>query len=239
MNESAPWGLATLWRAPLDVEPGALARLEATLSAAERARADALRGGLLRRRYVADHGWRRRLLAQLLGCDAGDVAFVTGEHGKPRLAGSPLGFSASRSGGTALYMTCAGAEVGVDLEEVRPDVDVVAMARRFLSATERNALEALAADRRTAAVFTCWTRKEAYAKARGTGLVFPLTEVEVWAGDDRPVRHGEVEVRGVPVAPGLAAAAALVVDSAAPPDERDGELSQLNVRSIEQLLSSG
>jgi 4'-phosphopantetheinyl transferase len=83
------------------------------------------------------------------------------------------------------------------------------MARRFFSPAERAAWEAISPPHRVAAGFACWTRKEAWAKAEGTGLVFPLAELEVWACDDRPVRCGEFEVRVVDVGPGYAAALAV------------------------------
>jgi 4'-phosphopantetheinyl transferase len=149
------------------------------------------------------------LLAGRLGLDPPDVDYVISAHGKPEPAGGRLRFSASRSGATALYAVSEQAAVGVDLEQVRDDVGLEGMARRFLSPAERAAWEAISAQRRVAAGFACWTRKEAWAKAEGTGLVFPLTELEVWAGDDRPVQCGEFVVRAVDAGPGYAAAVAV------------------------------
>jgi 4'-phosphopantetheinyl transferase len=101
------------------------------------------------------------------------------------------------------------AAVGVDLEELRDGVDLDAMARRFFSPAERAAFEAIPPPRRVVAGFACWTRKEAWAKAKGTGLVFPLTELEVWAGDDRPVQCGGFVVRTLDAGPGYVAAVAV------------------------------
>lgn len=101
------------------------------------------------------------------------------------------------------------AAVGVDLEELRDGVGLDAMARRFFSPGERAAFEAIPPPRRDAAGFACWTRKEAWAKAEGTGLVFPLAELEVWAGDDRPVQCGDFVVRAIDAGPGYAAAVAV------------------------------
>ena len=149
------------------------------------------------------------MLAGRLGCSAAEVRYAIGEHGKPEIAGMPVRFSASRSADTALYVTCSDAAVGIDIERVDPAVDIWRMARRFFSAPERDALEALAPGDRRAGAFACWTRKEAYAKAVGTELVFPLTHLDLWAGDDRPTRRGDWSVYGLQAGPGFAAAVCL------------------------------
>jgi 4'-phosphopantetheinyl transferase len=150
------------------------------------------------------------LLAERLGLDPADVDYAISEHGKPEPAGgATLRFSASRSGPRALYAASEQAAVGVDLEQLRDDVHLEAMARRFFSPAERAAWETRSPQQRIAAGFACWTRKEAWAKAEGSGLIFPLSELEVWAGDDRPVRCGEFVVRAVDAGLGYAAAVAV------------------------------
>ncbi len=97
---------------------------------------------------------------------------------------------------------CADAEVGVDVEAVPDDVsDPVheRLARRLLSPAESAVYAAAPPAERPAALMACWTRKEAHGKARGTGLVFPLVEIEAWAGDERPVAVGDVRVHAVAV----------------------------------------
>ena len=198
-----------LWTARLDVDPGRLAELERSLSVDERARAQQLRTAELRDRYVADHGWRRRLLADRLGCAPAEVAYTVSAHGKDEPAGGRPRFSASRSGGAALYAVSDEADLGVDVEEIDDGADLAAVVRRLFSPAERAAWESTPPAARLAAGYACWTRKEAYVKAVGTGLVFPLTELEVWAGDDRPVRYGEIVVLTVDAGPGFAAAVAV------------------------------
>ena len=206
-------GSLEVWQAPLDVSAAQMARLQESLSAPEREHAASLRGSLQRRRYIADHGWRRRLLGERLGCAPAEVRLGVSEHGKPEVIDSPLRFNASRSAGTAVYVASWISEVGVDVEEIRPEVDVAAMARRFFSDAERRALERLPSAQRAAAGFACWTRKEAYAKAVGTGLVFPLSALEVWAGDDRPVRFGDWSIHTLDTGAGTRGAVAVRGDS--------------------------
>lgn len=181
--------------------------LAASLSAEERARGEALRDPLAHRRFVADHGWRRRLLAARTSRAPAEIAYVTGADGKPSLHPAGPHFNASRTGATALYAVCDRAEVGVDVETATQDDE--RLAARLLGASERIAFELLDPAARPGALAAGWARKEAYLKALGTGLVFPLTELELWCGDDRAVRHDDVIVHAVSVGPGLEGAVAV------------------------------
>jgi 4'-phosphopantetheinyl transferase len=180
-------GPVSLWWAPLDVPDAIQERLEACLPAEELRRADQLQGAQHRRRFVAFRGWRRRLLGEQLGCDPAEVPIIADDGGKPRVEGDRLRFSAARSAGLAVFATSCTTDVGVDVEALRPDVDVDGIAARFFSEGERRALQALDPARRRAAFFACWTCKEAYGKGTGVGLGFPLSAVEVWSADGRPV----------------------------------------------------
>jgi 4'-phosphopantetheinyl transferase len=87
-------------------------------------------------------------------------------------------------------------EIGVDIERVRPDQMEESVARRYFSPREVAALQALDADARQEAFFACWTRKEAYLKARGDGLSFPLDQFDVSLAPEAPAAL--LSVRGDP-----------------------------------------
>jgi 4'-phosphopantetheinyl transferase len=146
-----------------------------------------------------------------LGCDPDAVPIVVDRGGKPRLTGardSELHFSASRSRDWALVALSRRMEVGVDVEAIDVDIGVERFAARFLSVSEQDALGQLPRAQRRDALFTCWTRKEAYLKGTGVGLSVPPATVEVWAGDDRPVIVTGWSVHSLAVGPGFAAAVA-------------------------------
>jgi len=69
--------------------------------------------------------------------------------------------------------------VGVDVEKVRRDFNVEEIAERFFSVAERDALRGIPVHEKHEAFFRCWTRKEAYIKARGEGLSHPLHQFDV------------------------------------------------------------
>ena len=218
-----------VWTAPLDVDEATLVAMERTLSEPEREYARGVIDPLTRWRWVADHGWRRRLFGRMLEIAPEQVAYSVDEHGRPELAGASLSFSASRSAAGAVYAVSSGATVGVDVEALRDGVDLDAFARRFFSEAERAALRATPEPAQRSACFQCWTRKEAYAKAAGTGLVFPLSEVEVWTGADLPTRCRDYEIRTI----GLGAARAGAVAIRTPP----GEQCQIRVRALAETFN--
>jgi 4'-phosphopantetheinyl transferase len=69
--------------------------------------------------------------------------------------------------------------VGIDLEYIRSDLQVEQLAERFFSRREIATLRTLPPEVQRQAFFLCWTRKEAYLKARGEGLSLPLDQFDV------------------------------------------------------------
>lgn len=76
--------------------------------------------------------------------------------------------------------------VGVDIERLRPLPDALDIAGRFFSSQEVEALRRTDGPRLTGAFFTCWTRKEAYLKARGEGIGHLLRSFSVSVDPERP-----------------------------------------------------
>jgi 4'-phosphopantetheinyl transferase len=164
-----------LWRAPLDVSSQLAARFAATLSEDERERAARLRRPTDRMRYSAGRGWLRHLLAGYLETEPAELAFIAGEHGKPRLtnpSASWLRFNLSHSAAVVVFAVARDREVGVDVEEIRDDVDVdiEGVSRRVFTARQSRELAEMEPAARPSAFFAMWTRNEAYLKATGTGL---------------------------------------------------------------------
>jgi 4'-phosphopantetheinyl transferase len=183
-------GTAEVWRIPLDLPAHELAAFEATLDAGERARAARFHFERDRRRWVAARGAMRVLLGRCADLPPERVAFRVGTHGKPALADAAargdLRFNLSHAGGLALCALARGAEVGVDVEVVRAAFATDEIARRFFAPAEVAILAALHVEERVEAFFACWTRKEAYLKARGMGLALGLDRFEVSLAPGQP-----------------------------------------------------
>ena len=136
-----------------------------------------------RQHFVATRGMLRTILAAYLATDARKLSLQNSGRNKPSLgsphADSGICFNVAHSGEVALLAFGREREVGVDIEQVRSDIEVDAIARRFFSSSEQQQLAAVASDDKTEAFFRCWTRKEAYVKAKGEGLLLPLHRFDV------------------------------------------------------------
>lgn len=195
-----PEGVVHVWLSPLQVAPVQLAVLEATLDEKERARAAGFHFREHRERFVVARGRLRSILSGYTCIPPERIVFGYGNRGKPRLAESmnqdDLRFNLAHSADLAIYAIVREREVGVDLERVTARPDIVLAARVF-SAAERATLAALPEADRREAFYSCWTRKEAYLKARGDGLSASLAEFDVAFRPGEPARL--LRVAGDPV----------------------------------------
>ena len=209
-----------LWRVDLEAVGAAESRWQKVLSSDELARAVRFHFQRDRQHFVASRALLRTILASYLATAPNSVNFSYSKKEKPSLgpllADSKVTFNISHSRGIALLAFSRGREVGIDVEQVRRDFDVEAIARRFFSEHEQHQLADLPNDGRFAAFFRCWTRKEAYLKATGDGLSLPLDQFDVsivpedhdallsTRPDDSEAAHWSL--REVPAGPGYVAA---------------------------------
>jgi 4'-phosphopantetheinyl transferase len=169
-----------VWFGSLEASEAELARLGRILSEDELERARRFRFSRDRDRYVAGRGLLRVLLGGYTGSPPEALEFAYSAYGKPRLAAvERLSFNVSHSADQIVVAVAPGVPIGVDIEvpDSKPSDELVA--RRFFSAAEVRDLLALPTDVRPRAFLACWTRKEAYIKARGEGLSLPLQEFDV------------------------------------------------------------
>ncbi|HEY2498705.1 MAG TPA: 4'-phosphopantetheinyl transferase superfamily protein [Candidatus Angelobacter sp.] len=153
-----------------------------------------------RNRFTVARGVLRRLLGAYLSLHPREINFVYGPQGKPDLVpaqgSSGLRFNLSHSGEVGLLAVSRNRELGVDVEQIRADFASGEIATRFFSPEECAKLKTLSANESVGAFFNCWTRKEAYIKARGQGLSIPLDSFEVaFAPGEKPallnVKNGD------------------------------------------------
>ena len=170
-----------VWRAKLDRPLQDAHSALPCLAEDERARARRFHYDDHRRDFIVARTFLRSVLARYLGRDPAQIKFEYSSHGKPSVQAlkrsAPLFFNLTHSHQLALLAVTEKAEIGIDVEFIRAVDDGIA--ERFFSRSEVAALRALPSDLQNEAFFNCWTRKEAYIKARGEGLSLALDEFDV------------------------------------------------------------
>lgn len=213
-------GVVHLWQRQLDASAEEVNAYYRLLSSEEQERAGRFRVERPRNDFVLTRGTLRSLLAQYLGSTPQAIRFRYAVRGKPALEGeSGLCFNVSHTNGLALIAFVKGRAIGVDVENLGRETEVEQLAERFFSKRERDELKRLTRDQLRAGFFRCWTRKEAYVKARGEGLSLPLHQfdVSVAPGESRallatrpdPSEASRWILCDVPTQPGYAAALAV------------------------------
>jgi len=186
-----------VWLAHLDRGAAMVDRLVGVLSEDERERAGRFHFRRDAMRWIVARGTLRGILAAYLQTEPAAVAFSYSEKGKPtlaeRLGRDDLQFSVSHSADLAAFALAVEAPVGVDVERLRDVDDMEGVAERTFSARECTALRDLPRRLRSEGFFNCWTRKEAYVKALGAGLSYPLERFSVSIAPGAPARLESVE----------------------------------------------
>jgi 4'-phosphopantetheinyl transferase len=116
------------------------------------------------------------------------------ENHKPKVEGGAF-FNISHSGNMVIVGFDEDDEVGVDIEEIK-EIDVASMASYF-HPDEIDYLNENANDK--AVFYEIWTRKEAFLKASGTGIVKGLDQISVL--EDLLVHQGKWNIKSINVAP--------------------------------------
>ncbi len=132
---------------------------------------------------MAGRGIARELLGLYCGEHPAAIRFRFGRYGKPYLSdavnGGGLYFNYTDSEGRALYAFADGCELGIDLEHLARAIRYRRIAARKFTESESAALLELPDSAGRRAFLGCWTRKEAYGKARGVGICYPLDSVDL------------------------------------------------------------
>jgi len=154
------------------------------LSSDERNRADRFVFARDRIHHTVAHGVLRHLLARYCDSSSESVQFSTTAAGKPALrnpAGNTAGihFNLTHSGGRALLGVSQDRELGIDLEQVRSNIEALSISRHYFFGSERDAIEGSMSAMRDNMFFRYWVAKEAVLKAQGVGLGFPLDRFRV------------------------------------------------------------
>lgn len=187
---ASPWphlapGIVHLWQLHTPAAAAVIPHWQRWLAAAEQVRAARFHRDRDRHTFILSRGGLRWLVGQYLGLDPVAVAFCYGDRGKPHLnpthnppSGPGLEFNLAHSGDWVVYGFTQGAAIGVDVETIIPRSHGEGLIQRCLTPQEQQTLSSAPASRQRQ-FFGYWTAKEAYLKATGQGLSYPMASVEV------------------------------------------------------------
>ncbi len=131
----------------------------------------------------------RTLSSLYLGHTASAIEFKYGTYGKPDYNfPTDLKFNVSHSGKLVVLAFVKDSEIGIDVEKIKTDFDVLNLAENFFSTTEVKMLHDVQQDDVYQAFYHCWTRKEAFIKAEGSGLSFPLDAFSVSMDENKKAK---------------------------------------------------
>jgi len=176
-------GVVHVWFAPL---AGRFEDVQHILSGDELERASRFRFDRDRNRFAIGRALLRELLERYTGLPKARIRFRYGPYGKPELADGDTTFNVSHSGDGAVFAFSRGLELGVDIEVLAPRASDRDVAERFFSPREVECLVGLPPEEQGHAFLTCWTRKEAFIKAKGDGLSLSLQDFDVTLDPSAP-----------------------------------------------------
>lgn len=167
-----------LWLAdPADVCSGDESVCTALLAPDERARAEAFRFEVDRQVYLTTRALVRVALSHCHRMPPELWRFTSLKYGKPETAPAcGLLFNVAHTRRLVVCLVSRKIELGVDAEGEDRAGEILGLAEEVFSPMELEQLQVLPDDEQRDHALTLWTLKEAYAKALGRGMSFPLKQ---------------------------------------------------------------
>lgn len=189
---------AHVWQFSVDVPEASVNACAEMLSADEKQRAARFHFQRDARRFTVTRARTRSILGTYLQSSAHELQFLYSEHGKPRIKNlaTDIRFNVSHSGEQAVVAVVSGREVGVDVEQIRENVEIDSLAERFFSIAERELMRGLPPEEKLLAFFRFWTCKEAFLKAQAVGLTRSLASFTVDLSEVAPRLLSAGETQG-------------------------------------------
>jgi 4'-phosphopantetheinyl transferase len=158
------------------------------LSEDEKIRANKFKFNKDRLTYIIAKTILRKLIGSYTKLDPKEIQFNYNKQSKPFIDSEiDLKFNLSHSGQKIIIGFTLNYDIGVDVEYNKRQIEIAEISKRFFSVKESTILMQLSKEDQQAAFYNCWTRKEAFIKAKGGGLSIPLDQFEVTlALGDRP-----------------------------------------------------
>jgi 4'-phosphopantetheinyl transferase len=162
-------------------DPERLAACQALLSTEETGRQSRFHFAEDRHRYLVSHALVRRVLSRYWPIPPQQWRFLPGNRGRPEIANPDvpaLRFNLTHTRELAACIVSLGDDCGIDAEYLTVRHNHEGIAKRMFSAAEQTRLRMTGEDARLEHFYASWTLREAYVKARGIGMSFPVHKLQ-------------------------------------------------------------
>lgn len=160
----------------------------AILSVDEKKRAMRYKFAIHRQRFIAYRVALRQILAGYYNTEPSKLAFSYTAYNKPYLDLAELQFNLSHSKNMMVLGITKHCTIGIDIEIIKANHALMDIAKQYFCDLEYQKLKLVPTLDQQACFYELWTRKEAFIKAIGTGLSYPLDHFAVSCHDDLPAR---------------------------------------------------
>lgn len=164
-----------IWQANLKNQARLPNDISEYLSPHELERANKLKFPNDRDHFIARQYLLRSILCKYCDCQPHELIFSYNKYNKPFITlpkSEDIKFNMSSSADLMIIGVCKQHDIGIDIEKVRETGNLDDIALENFSQRELEYFNN-ESDKKTA-FFDIWTRKEAFIKAVGTGMYFPL-----------------------------------------------------------------
>ncbi len=159
---------------------------ESMLSNEEKKRADKFHFSHDQKAFTLYHACKRIILSNYLNIHPNEVKIQLNNNGKPFVTDNPIFFNLSHTKEMAVLATALATNIGIDLERVKSNNNLLSIAKRFFHPKEHQQLLEYNNIREQEIYFyRLWTAKEALLKATGKGLSGGLDAFYVDANDQK------------------------------------------------------
>jgi len=176
-------GTVHIWRGRLSTGLQHLPQIACCLSTDEKKKAARFHQAKDEQRYLFSHSMLRMVLAKYLNCKSESIFYKQDFYGKPMLGFHNLKediyFNMSHSEDLVIVALSRDQDVGVDVEFIRKVKDAQGIVKSSFVIQEQIHLFSLPSTEFINGFFLCWTLKEAFIKAIGKGLSYPMNYFSV------------------------------------------------------------
>ncbi|VAW77368.1 hypothetical protein MNBD_GAMMA12-3642 [hydrothermal vent metagenome] len=164
-----------------NVSPEIIHYYRSSLSTKESLKLESIKLKSRRDQFIITRAITRKIIADSINCPQNEIDFGIQQYGKPYCSTPNIGlhFNLSHSLDVGVIAINLTQEIGIDVQQHRPQQRIIKMAQRFFSDSEIQLIEQLPEADLERAFFHIWVRKEALLKATGTGFTQGLSRYAV------------------------------------------------------------